>query len=64
MSLKRRIDRLEEAAGPERCDNCRAWQEWVVRYEDSGKPDPQPCPKCGFQQSIIRVVHTEEAGRL
>ena len=64
MSLKKRIRTLEDQTGPERCDNCREWQEWVVRYEDRGEPNPAPCPRCEFQQGIIRVVHTEEAGRL
>ncbi len=64
MSLKKRIRTLEEKAGLERCDDCRAWKEWVVRYEGRGEPDPAPCPRCGFEQSIIRVCFTEEAGRL
>ncbi len=64
MSLRRRIRALEEAAGPERCGNCREWQEWVVRYEDRGEPNPTPCPRCGFQQNVIVVCYTEEAGRL
>lgn len=64
MSLKNRIRALEDEAGPERCDNCREWEEWVVRHEGFGESDPAPCPGCGFQQGIIRVRHTKEAGRL
>jgi hypothetical protein len=64
MSLKKRIRKLEDQAGPERCDNCREWNEWVVRHERYGESDPAPCLGCGFQQGIIRVVHTEEAGKL
>ena len=52
MSLKRRIDRLEEEAGPERCDNCREWNEWVVRYEGSGEPNPTPCQGVAFSKTL------------
>ncbi len=64
MSLEKRLRRLEDVAGHERCVNCRKWNEWVVRHEGYGEADPAPCPKRGFQQSIIRVRYTEEAGRL
>ena len=40
MSLERRIRALGVEAGPERCDDCREWEEWVVRHEGRGEPAP------------------------
>jgi hypothetical protein len=58
-----RLRKLEEAE-PERCDNCREWKEYVIRFDGRSEPHPTSCLKCGFEQSVILVHFTEEAGRL
>jgi hypothetical protein len=68
VSLKNRVDRLEEEAGPQRCDYCRGWREPFVVVEEAGKHPlaglPDYCPKCGYEPVIVIVQFTEEAGRL
>jgi hypothetical protein len=67
VSLKSRIDKLEEEAGSERCDNCRDWPDSFV-FEQHSKDAldglPDDCPKCGYEPVVIIVHYTEEAGRL
>lgn len=68
MSLKHRIGKLEEAAGSERCDNCREWSELFIVFEKHGMdpPDglPEDCPGCGYEPLVIIVRRTKEAGKL
>jgi hypothetical protein len=68
VSLKNRIDKLEEEAEPERCDNCRDWPDPFIVFEKRGKDPldglPDYCPKCGYEPVVIIVHYTKEAGRL
>jgi hypothetical protein len=71
MSLKNRIDRLEEEAGPKRCDNCREWPDRIITRGEPGK-DPhyagvtERCERCGFAPLWIVIVirRSKEAGRM
>ena len=44
-SLARRLRRLEDSSGPERCPACaeRA-KRIIVRYPGDPQPDEEPCP--------------------
>jgi hypothetical protein len=67
MGITDRIRKLERGAPEPRCDNCRAWPDFVVvetntatTMEPLEVAPPNRCERCGFTQMQFRVTHVDD----
>lgn len=63
MTLARRLEKLEQSAGPQgdgvTCA-CAGVNRLDVRYDDDGEADTRPaeiCDVCGLEKTVLRVVY-------
>ncbi len=51
MSIKSRLDRLEDRLGGGACPECGSGSEGPVTIRSTawGDPEPRPCPSCGAE---------------
>ncbi len=66
MSLSKRLDRLEDQIGGEKCPECGSGGTGPVRFRmhGQGDPPPQPCGTCGEEPFVftLRLDNPNEAG--
>jgi hypothetical protein len=67
MTLKRRLEKLEKAAGSLSCSVCHDWWKdpMIIRYEWEPPPhrDPDICPRCGQQRPnglILEIIISKQ----
>ncbi len=58
MSIKSRLDRLEDRIGGCGCPECGAGGTGPVRFQmhEHGDPEPKPCGTCGAEPFVFTLT--------